>query len=57
MLRISVFLYRDPGLGKIRIRDEIPKSFSESLETVFGLKIHKFFYADPDPGSGDPESF
>jgi hypothetical protein len=25
---------------------------SESLETVFGLKILKFFDADPVPGSG-----
>ncbi len=52
-----------PGSGiqdgeKIRIRDEyhgILDHFSESLETVFGLKIVKFFDADPDllnPGSG-----
>jgi hypothetical protein len=25
---------------------------SESLETIFWVKIHKFFDADPDPGSG-----
>jgi hypothetical protein len=25
---------------------------SESLETIFGLKILKFFDAEPDPGSG-----
>jgi hypothetical protein len=25
---------------------------SESLEKKFGLKILKFFAADPDPGSG-----
>jgi hypothetical protein len=39
------------------IRDEHPDldHNSESLETLFGLKILKFFYADPesfDPGSG-----
>jgi hypothetical protein len=30
----------------------IPYNFSESLGTVLGLKILKFFDADPDPGSG-----
>jgi hypothetical protein len=30
----------------------IPDHFSESLETIFGLKILKFFDADSDPGSG-----
>jgi hypothetical protein len=30
----------------------IPDHFSESLETVFRVKILKFFDADPDPGSG-----
>ncbi len=34
------------GIGKN------PDNFSESLETVSGLKILKFFYVDPDPGSG-----
>jgi hypothetical protein len=30
----------------------IPDHFSESLETFFfGLKIFKFFDADPDPGT------
>jgi hypothetical protein len=29
----------------------ITNKISESLETLFGLKILKFFYADPDPGS------
>jgi hypothetical protein len=29
----------------------IPDHFPGSLETVSGLKILKFFYADPDPGS------
>jgi hypothetical protein len=29
----------------------IPDNFSESLETVLGLKILKFFSAYPDPGS------
>jgi hypothetical protein len=37
-----------------------PDYFFESLETVLGLEIFKFFYADPDPGFGifltlDPE--
>jgi hypothetical protein len=36
----------DPGSGM-----SIPDHLSESLETVFGLKIHKFFDADPDLGS------
>jgi len=31
----------------------IPDHITESLETVFGLKIHKFFDADADPGSGN----
>jgi hypothetical protein len=30
----------------------IPDPFSESLETVLGQKILKFFDADPGPGSG-----
>jgi hypothetical protein len=30
----------------------IPDHISESLETIFGLKILKFFDGDPDPGSG-----
>jgi hypothetical protein len=30
----------------------IPDHFSESLEADFGFKIHKFFDADLDPGSG-----
>ncbi len=32
----------------MNIQDHI----SESLETIFGFKILKFFDADPDPGSG-----
>jgi hypothetical protein len=28
----------------------IPDHISESIETIFGLKIHEFF--DVDPGSG-----
>ncbi len=31
---------------------DIPDHFSESLETVFRLKILKFFDADLDPGFG-----
>jgi hypothetical protein len=40
----------DPGWvkSKNRIRDEHPRS--ESLENFFGVKIHKFFDADADPG-------
>jgi hypothetical protein len=39
----------EPG---IRIQNEHPGSYiSESLETIFGLKILKLFDADPDPGS------
>jgi hypothetical protein len=30
----------------------IPDHFSDSLETVFRVKIPKFVEADPDPGSG-----
>jgi hypothetical protein len=46
----------DPGSGN---RDEHPNLVCENLVSVFGLKILKFFDADPDPGScpswiGDP---
>jgi hypothetical protein len=40
----------------IRIRDDHPDHIAESLETIFGAKILKFFDADPkifqtlDPG-------
>jgi hypothetical protein len=37
---------------KIRIRNKHPRSYSESLETNFGVEILKFFDADADPGSG-----
>ncbi len=30
----------------------IPDHISESLETIFWVKILKFFDVDPDPGSG-----
>jgi hypothetical protein len=30
----------------------IPGHISDSLETIFWLKMVEFFYADPDPGSG-----
>jgi hypothetical protein len=30
----------------------VPDNFSESLNTVFRVKILKFFDADPDPGFG-----
>jgi hypothetical protein len=29
----------------------IPDHFPENIETIFGLKIHKFFDAELDPGS------
>jgi hypothetical protein len=41
----------DPGSGS-GIRDEHPGSYSRELRNnFFGLKIPKFFDADPDPGS------
>jgi hypothetical protein len=40
---------QDPGSGSgMNILDHI----SESLETIFCVKIFKFFYADPDAESG-----
>ncbi len=45
----------DPGSGMEKKSGSgmyLPDHFSESLETVFRVKILKFFYADPDPGSG-----
>jgi hypothetical protein len=42
----------DPGLGKIRIRDEHPRFYFRELSTIFRLNILKFFAADPDSGSG-----
>jgi hypothetical protein len=47
-----------PGLGKKSrsrsgIRDEHPRLYFRELRKQFlGLKILKFFEADPDPGSG-----
>jgi hypothetical protein len=48
----------DPGSG---FGMNISDRNCEGLETIFGLKVFKFFDADPDPGSGifltrDPES-
>ncbi len=43
----------DPGWKKSRsgIRNEHPRSFIRELRnSFFGLKIHKFFDANPDPG-------
>jgi hypothetical protein len=37
----------DPGSGMNN-----PDRISLSLETIFGVKILKFFYADPGSGSG-----
>jgi hypothetical protein len=36
----------------------IPDYITKSMETIFGLKILKFFDADPDPGwkNSDPGS-
>ncbi len=53
MLRIWIrdpvpFWPLDPGSGM----GKKSRSGSESLEKNFGLKILKFFDADPDPGSG-----
>jgi hypothetical protein len=31
----------------------MPDHISESLETIFWVKILNFFYADADPGSGN----
>jgi hypothetical protein len=33
-------------------RINIPEHTAESLETIFWLKILKFYDADPDPGFG-----
>jgi hypothetical protein len=48
---------RDPGWVKNQDTDlgygsglNNPDHISESLETTFGVKILKFFDADPDPG-------
>jgi len=60
VLRIQdpvLFWPLDPG-PRSEIRDGkkpdpgIPDHFTESWETVLALKLLKFFYADPDPGSG-----
>jgi hypothetical protein len=60
VLRIrDTVIFLTPGDGirirygeKIRIRDEHPRSFFRELRnSFFGLKIFKFFDADPDPGS------
>ncbi len=38
-------------MGKSRSGMNIPDLFSESFDTVFGLKILNFFDAGPDTGS------
>ncbi len=51
----GAFLTPRSGMGKkiwIRIRDDILDHISDGFETIFGIKILKFFDADPDPGSG-----
>ncbi len=40
---------RDPGW--VKNQDNISDHISESLETIFWVKILKFFDVDPDPGS------
>jgi hypothetical protein len=46
----SVLRIRDPVLGSRSGMGN--KSRSKSSERIFGLKILKFFKADPDSGSG-----
>jgi hypothetical protein len=41
-----------PGSGK-----KIPNHISESLETIFWEKVHKFFDADADAKSGSGNLF
>jgi hypothetical protein len=51
VLRIPIRCHFDPWTRdgeKIRIRDEQPGSYFESLETIFWVKILKFFDADPE---------
>jgi hypothetical protein len=47
-IRIGKPGWKKSGSG---IQNVIPDHISDRLETNFGLKILKFFYADPDPGS------
>jgi hypothetical protein len=50
---LILFAFLTPGSGmgkKIRIRIKNPDHISESLETIFWVKILKIF--DADPGSG-----
>jgi hypothetical protein len=54
-LEPDAFLPLDPGSGmvkKSRSGMNIPDRISDSLETIFWVKLLKFFDADPDPGSG-----
>jgi hypothetical protein len=53
LIRTQGFFTPESGIRdgrKIRIRDEHPRYFSESLETDFRAKILKLFYADPGSG-------
>jgi hypothetical protein len=52
---------RDPGPGVRKEKDpdpgsriNIPDLIFENMVAVFGLKMLKFFYANPDPGSWKP---
>jgi hypothetical protein len=52
----GAFWPQDPGSGMGKISRSgsgmnIPDHISESLVTIFGFKILKFFAADPDPES------
>jgi hypothetical protein len=69
VLRIRIRCLFDPWIrdpGWVKNQDPDPRSGSamnnpdQSLETIFWVKILKFFDANPDPGSGifltmDPE--
>jgi len=46
----DAFLSLEPYPGSSM---NFPDNFSESLDQILGLKIVRFFYADPDLGSGN----
>ncbi len=51
----GAFLTSGSGMGKQSKSGSgmnIPHHISESLETIFWVKILQFFYADPEQGSG-----
>ncbi len=58
VLRIRCFLPLDPGWKKNSDPESVMNKsdhFSESFKTFFGLKILKFFDADPDLLTRDPD--